>query len=280
MPTIEPEESASPPADLKPHQFRQVAESFGVDAERYDRTRPPYPDAMVERIIEASPGLDVVDVGCGTGTAARQFRAAGCKVLGVEPDVRMADFAQRSGVSVEVATFEAWEPAARHFDAVVAGTAWHWVDPVAGAAKAAQVLRPGGRLAPFHHVFQAPPELAGAAAMAYRQVAPDSPFNRSSQPGGSALDLYQPLFARIADGIRQSGGFSEPEQWQFDWERTYSRDEWLDQLPTLGSLTGLPPDKVARVLAEVGAAIDAIGGSFTMTYATVVVTAARADRRP
>jgi SAM-dependent methyltransferase len=282
MPTIEPEPSVerSQSSDVKPHQFRQVAESFGADAERYDRTRPPYPEALIARVIEASPGPYVVDVGCGTGTAARQFQAAGCKVLGVEPDARMADFARRSGVEVEVATFEAWEPAGRHFDAVVAGTAWHWVDPVAGAAKAAQVLRPGGRLAPFHHVSQGPPQLAGVLAAAYRRVAPDSPFNRASQRSGSALEMYQPLFAKIADGIRQAGEFSEPEQLQFDWERTYSRDEWLDQLPTLGSLTGLPSDKVAQVLAEVGAAIDAIGGSFTMTYATVVVTAARADPRP
>jgi SAM-dependent methyltransferase len=262
MPTIEPERSVEPSqsSDANIHQFRQVAESFGTDAERYDRARPPYPIAMVERIVETSPGPDVVDVGCGTGTAARQFQAAGCQVLGVEPDARMADFARRSGVEVEVATFEAWEHAGRQFDAVVAGTAWHWVDPVAGAAKAAQVLRPGGRLAPFHHVFQTPPELAGALATAYRRVAPESPFNRVSQRSGSALELYRPLFAKIADGIRQAGGFSEPEQWQFDWERTYSRDEWLDQLPTLGSLTGLPPDKTAEILAEVGAAIDATDG--------------------
>jgi len=254
--------------------------SFGVDAERYDRARPRYPDALIDRIVAASPGQALVDVGCGTGTAARQFEAAGCTVLGVEPDARMAEFARRSGLEVEVSTFEAWEPAGRQFDAVVAGTAWHWVDPVAGAAKAAQVLRPGGRLAPFHHVFQTPPELAGALARAYGEVAPDSPVNPTDQSAGSALNLYQPLFAKIADGIREAGEFSEPEQWQFDWERTYSRDEWLDQLPTLGSLTQLPSEKVTYVLAEVGAAIDAIGGSFTMSYATVVVTAARADRRP
>jgi SAM-dependent methyltransferase len=277
MPTIEPERSVSQRSDVRPHQLRQVAESFGVDAERYDRTRPRYPDALIERIIAASPGPALVDVGCGTGTAARQFEAAGCTVLGVEPDARMAEFARCSGLEVEVSTFEAWEPAGREFDVVVAGTAWHWVDPVAGAAKAAQVLRPGGRLAPFHHVFQTPPELAGALARAYREVAPDSPFNRSSESSRAALNLYQPLFAKIADGIREAGGFSEPEQWQFDWERTYTRDEWLDQLPTLGSLTQLPSEKVTHVLAEVGAAIDALGGSFTMTYATVVVTAARAD---
>jgi len=53
-----------------------MAESFGIDPERYDRTRPRYPDAMVDRIVAGRPGPDVLDVGCGTGTAARQFQAA------------------------------------------------------------------------------------------------------------------------------------------------------------------------------------------------------------
>ncbi len=274
MSTVPPE--GAPARQPEPHQHRQMAESFGVDAERYDRTRPRYPDALVERIVAASPGPDVLDVGCGTGIAARQFQAAGCQVLGVEPDARMADFARRSGLEVEVATFEAWDPAGRTFDAVVAGTAWHWVDPVAGAAKAAQVLRPGGRLAPFHHVFQTPPEVLEALAKVYRRVAPDSPVNLSGQLTRSAMDGYQPLFAKIADGIREVGGFGEPEQWLFEWERAYTRDEWLDQLPTSGTLTQLPPDKLAEVLDAVGAAIDALGGSFTVPYTTVVVSAARA----
>ena len=95
------------PDGPQPHRYRQIAESFGEDPGRYDRTRPPYPAALVDRIIAASPGRDVLDVGCGTGTAARQFLAAGAVVLGVEPDGRMAEFARRSGFAVEVATFEA-----------------------------------------------------------------------------------------------------------------------------------------------------------------------------
>jgi SAM-dependent methyltransferase len=273
MSTVPPEQSR--PSEDELHQHRQIAESFGTDAERYDRARPRYPDAMVERILAASPGPDVLDVGCGTGIEARQFQAAGCMVLGVEPDARMADFARRTGVEVEVATFETWESAGREFDAVVAGTAWHWVDPVAGAAKAAQVLRPGGRLAPFHHVFQSPPEVTEALAKVYRRVVPDSPFNLSSQLTRSALDAYQPLFAKIADGIREVGGFSDPEQWRSDWEQSYTRDAWLDQMPTHGALTLFPSDKLAEVLEGVGAAIDAMGGSFTMHYTTVAVTAAR-----
>jgi SAM-dependent methyltransferase len=267
-----PPKAARPP-EPGPHQHRQVAESFGEDPERYDRTRPPYPGALVDRIVAASPGPDVLDVGCGTGIAARQFQAAGAVVLGVEPDARMAEFARRSGVETEVATFEAWDQAGRHFDAVIAGTAWHWVDPVAGAAKAAQVLRPGGLLAPFHHVFQTPPGVLDALATAYQQVAPDSPVNL--QPLRQALDAYQPLFTKIAEGMRDAGGFSEPEQWQFGWECTYTRAQWLDQLATHGHLNLLRRDKLATVLQSVGAAIDAMGGSFTMPYTTVAVTAAR-----
>ncbi|MEK8169003.1 class I SAM-dependent methyltransferase [Streptomyces sp. M19] len=85
-----------------------------------------------------------LDVGIGTGIAARQFGAVGCTVLGVEVDARMADFARRDGFEVEVAAFEAWDPGGRAaFDTVVSAQTWHWVDPVAGAAKAAEVLRPG-----------------------------------------------------------------------------------------------------------------------------------------
>ena len=44
MPTIP---SARHPT-ARAHRHRQVAESFGADAERYDRTRPRYPEALVD----------------------------------------------------------------------------------------------------------------------------------------------------------------------------------------------------------------------------------------
>ena len=84
-----------------------------------------------------------------------------------------------------------------------AGTAWHWGDPVAGAVKAAHVLRPGGQLAPFHHVFQSPPEVMEALAKACRRVAPDSPFNLSSQLARSALDADS--VRPVAKGRPRSG---------------------------------------------------------------------------
>lgn len=250
-----------------------MAESFGADAARYDRTRPPYPAALIARVLDVAPGRDILDVGAGTGIVARQFRAAGCTVLGVEPDARMAEFARGTGIETEVTRFEEWDPTGRTFDAVVAGTAWHWVDPVAGAARAASVLRPGGLFAPFHHVFQPPRDVGEAIGEVYRRVLPDAP--PATPPGRSAMDLYRPHFDRTAETIRGTGDFGDPEEWHFEWQRIYTRDEWLDQMPTTGLLTRLPADRLGEILAGVGAAIDALGGSFTMSYTTVAVTAVR-----
>jgi SAM-dependent methyltransferase len=279
MTTLPPESSppgALPAAAGPPHLQRQVAEGFGADAGRYDRARPTYPVELVERIVAASPGRDVVDVGCGTGISSRLFRAAGCRVLGVEPDPRMAEQARRGGTEVEVAKFEDWDPAGRLFDTVTAAQAWHWVDLAAGAAKAAEALRPGGRLAVFWNAFAPPRELGEAFDAAYRRALPDSvPAALSGFWARPAIDTYRAGGGRAADGIRQAGGFGEPEEWLANWSRPYTRDEWLDLVPTLGGFRQFPGNARAEILAGLGAAVDAAGGSFTMGYTTLAVTAVR-----
>jgi hypothetical protein len=87
--------------------------------------------------------------------------------------------------------------------------------------------------------------------------------------------MYAGICARAADGIRGTGAFGDPEQWEFEWDRPYTRDEWLEQVPTSGFAARLQPETMEEILAGVGAAIDAAGGGFTGHYTTVAVTAAR-----
>ncbi|OKA04928.1 class I SAM-dependent methyltransferase [Amycolatopsis regifaucium] len=262
------------PSERQPHRHRQAAESFGVDVERYDRTRPAYPPELIDHLVAAAPGRETLDIGIGTGIDARQFQAAGCRVLGVEPDPRMAEFARLSGIDVEVGTFEAWEPAGRRFDLLVSGQAWHWVDPVAGAVKAAEVLRPGGLWAVFWHVPEPPSQVGDALMDAYRRHVPDAPDALKNVPKQSS-EVYGRLITKITDGLREAGAFGEPEQRRYDWEKEYTRDEWLDQLPTFGSLTWVEPAPRNEILAEVGAVIDGMGGRFTTRYTTMAIIAVR-----
>jgi SAM-dependent methyltransferase len=256
------------------HTYRRVAEGFGGDAGRYDRARPGYPGALIGRIVAASPGPDLVDVGCGTGIAARLFAAAGCRVLGVDPDPRMAALARAGGTGTEVATFEDWDSRGRMFDAVTAAQAWHWVDPVAGAARAASVLRPGGVLAVFWNAMEPPAALEEAFGAVYRRVMPEHPIAAGfwSRP---AVDTYAAGGARAAEGMRAAGGFGEPREWREPWQRDYTRQEWLDMVPTLGGHSQFPPAVIAALLDGLGEVVDAAGGGFTMSYTTLAVVAAR-----
>jgi SAM-dependent methyltransferase len=229
---------------------QEIAESFGVDAARYERTRPGYPQELIERI---ATDASVLDVGCGTGIASRQFQAAGCTVLGVDVDPRMAALAP---IEVEVARFEDWDPRGRRFDVVASAQTWHWIDPAAGAAKAAAV---SGRLAVFWNVMDPAPELARAFAAVYARVAPDLPF-KPWAPGNA----YDGILERTAAAMEPH--FAAPEQVRIRWEREYTRDEWLEQVPTHGGHNRLPSDVQARLLEGIGAAVDALGGRFTMTY--------------
>jgi hypothetical protein len=83
------------------------------------------------------------------------------------------------------------------------------------------------------------------------------------------------MCTKAAGGMRQAGAFGDPEEWRFDWDRPYTREEWLEVVPTFGGFSQYPPASQQELLAGTGGAIDAVGGSFTMGYTAVVATAAR-----
>jgi len=51
--------------------------------------------------------------------------------------------------------------------------------------------------------------------------------------------------------------------------------EWLDQIPTFGGHSTFAPETLDELLSGTRATIDEIGGSFTMRYAALALTARR-----
>lgn len=65
----------------------------------YDRGRPLYPEALIQRAIEAahlSPDSTILEVGCGSGIATINFAQLGCAIDAVEPN---RDFCRRCSTS-------------------------------------------------------------------------------------------------------------------------------------------------------------------------------------
>lgn len=242
------------------HADRDRAESFGASAETYDRARPGYPDALIDDLMAEGPG-DALDVGCGTGKAARPLAARGVRVLGVEPDERMADVARSYGIEVEIGVFEDWDPAGRKFDLLVSGQAWHWVDPVAGPAKALEVLRPTGRLAAFWNVARLPEEVSAQLDAVYDRLAPEiDPYSVVRGCGRVAHDEGPADF--------KLSGFTQTEARRYTWDLPYSRREWLELVATHSDHSRLPGPQLAGLLDAVGDVIDSLGGSVTAAYTT------------
>jgi SAM-dependent methyltransferase len=248
------------------HQNRQRAESFGGDADRYDRARPSYPKALVDELL-SDGAVRVLDVGCGTGIAARLFGARGCQVLGIEPDRRMARLARHHGVSVELATFESWDARERRFDLLTSGQAWHWVDPDAGARKGADVLHPEGRLGLFWNFARFPRDVREALAATYGRLEPE-------------LERYSVLLGHedrrldtASRALVRTGRFTPPELLTWDWTCRYTTAHWLESLLTHSDHHALPTPRRDALIGAVGEAIDRLGGAFEITYRTHLLTA-------
>lgn len=130
----------------------------------------------------------------------------------------------------------------------------------------------------FWNSFRPPAALAEAFAAVYRRVLAEAPLFK--MPASTGADAYAALCEKAADGMRQARAFGNAEQWRFEWERFYTRDEWLDAVPTSGFTNQLRPATLQELIAGIGAAIDVAGGGFTMGYTTVTVTAARTVTPP
>lgn len=118
-----------------------------VPADDYDAVRPSYPPSAVHWVLgEPDAALEVLDLGAGTGLLTRALVDLGHRVVAVDPSEPMlAALARRlPGLDARQGRAEELPLPDACVDAVVLGQAWHWVEPVAGGAEIARVLRPGG----------------------------------------------------------------------------------------------------------------------------------------
>jgi SAM-dependent methyltransferase len=123
------------------------ATSFGAVSDQYAQFRPPPPPEVLD-VLLPTDARAVVDVGAGTGNLTRLLVERVQHVSAVEPDPRMRQvLAERvPQAAVLDARAEQLPLPDGSQDAVLASSAWHWVDARQAVPEAARVLRRGGRL--------------------------------------------------------------------------------------------------------------------------------------
>ena len=133
-------------------EAQQASARFAAQALAYDRYRPRYPRAVFDllvREVDLAGGDKVVEIGAGTGIATVPLVERRLDVTAIEPAPELAELAASKvgeRARVEIGRYEScWLPDRAAL--LAAFNAWHWVEPVLGLDRAAQLLEGGGWLA-------------------------------------------------------------------------------------------------------------------------------------
>jgi SAM-dependent methyltransferase len=219
--------------------------SFGNVAETYDRIRPDYSRALLDRAQEElglTGSARVLDLAAGTGRLTRELAQRFARVVAVEPDERMrAVHGAAIGGSAEAIPLDD-----ASVDAVYVGEAFHWFDVATAIPEIARVLRPRGGLAILWvHWWETEPPLPDEALEPLRE--PHERFAAQRNPPWDDAFVDSPF---------------EPLRYErFEDEILVDPDTLLELYSTTSSLAALDAKERAALFARVRALL---GGTYRL----------------
>lgn len=229
--------------------------TFDSKAGRYQQARPEYPDQLYDLLVETvgiTPGDHLLEVGCATGKATIPLARRGFRITCVEIGPDLATAARRNladfpNVEIVESAFETWQPRiSDRFDLVFAATAWHWLDPTLRYQRAWELLRPGGHLAFWSatHVFPdgGDPFFVQIQDV-YEEIGEGLPKDAAWPRPGALPDSR--------DEMEQSGLFENVFVRQFDWEISYTAEEYIRLLDTFSGHIAMEAWQRDRLYTEI-----------------------------
>jgi SAM-dependent methyltransferase len=253
-------------------------ESFDAAADDYGRHRSGYPDEVVADVVAAArigPGTRVLEIGCGTGQLTVPLVQRGADLVAVELGPNLAAIARRNlapfpNARVEVGEFEAWPLPDDPFDAVVAASALHWIDPALRFAKPAATLRPGGALVIVHahHVQGGTPGFFADTQVAYlRWGLSEDPFFTPTTPEDAP---------RSHPEVEGQPEFERVERHRFEIPRRYTTESYVGWLRTDSLVSSLDPDARQGFLDDIGTLVATkYAGDVSRNFVYEVIVATR-----
>jgi SAM-dependent methyltransferase len=212
--------------------------------------RPPYPPALVARLLALAGGAGarIADLGAGTGHLAIPLARLGARVHAVEPARAMLDALATGAaglgvVPVHAAGEDTGLPEGA-FDLVLVADALHWIDAARGGAEIARLLAPGGGLAVVVPALADTPFLRALGALVVSRNPKARPRPADPVPLFATARLPPPAVERLLDEARLEGD---------------ALDAVIRSLSYAGPALG--PTALAALLAEARSIADAHGGA-------------------
>ncbi len=128
---------------------------FDRVADLYDSVRPSYPGELTGDLVagaELKSGSRVLEIGPGTGQLTVALASAGLDVVSIEIGRNLLEVAKRNlagkpNIKLIHGDFDIYDFEPGEFDAIVAATSYHWLNPEFRARKISGILGKKGKLA-------------------------------------------------------------------------------------------------------------------------------------
>jgi SAM-dependent methyltransferase len=218
-----------------------AAQGFARAPAAYERGRPDYPDAAIDRLLQVlgiGPGRRVLDLAAGTGKLTRRLVAAGAEVVAVEP---VAEMRAKLATAVPQAeplegTAEAIPLPAGCVDGIAVGQGFHWFDGEAALAEIHRVLRPGRRLGLIWNGREESDAFARALTEIMEPYRGNAPAFRSGawRKAFETTALFTPL-----------------EEERFHFEHELDPDGVVARVASVSFIAALPKERRAEVVGRV-----------------------------
>ena len=217
------------------YSLEQRKNWYSKVADAYNKTRPRYPLELINRTVKLAKlreNTDILEIGCGPGTATTEFAKLGFSMTCLEPSQEACNLARKNcagfpNVEIINTTFEEWELQEKAFNTVLAATSFHWVSPQVGYPKLKQALKDDGNLIllwnkepqPSYEVYQILDEV-------YQKQVPS--LSRYEERA-----TQERILQELGENVVKSGLFKDLVFECVECDRTYSIDDYLMLLSTL-----------------------------------------------
>lgn len=226
--------------------FSEVSRDYAV-------YRDKLPDIFFSHLASRGlrlAGLQVIDLGCGTGLFTRALTEHGARVTGIDSSAELLDAARKADsestyILDRAEVFSCVEPV----DLITAVRAWHWFDREAVLERVTQALKNDGKLLVVNSVYLSGSpvvkltyDIAGSLGI---QVKPPG----SMGPADQRVNGFPPGWY----DEWQDWGFAVTHAWEHEYSLSYTPKQWAGKVRSVSWMAAAGAGKreaMTRLLAE------------------------------
>lgn len=246
---------------------REFERNFDNEAVNYEKSRPLYPQKIYDDIFDyqrIDSNSRVLEIGIGTGKAAKPILDTQCRFIGIEPGQHLADLAKNKfyrnkNFTIRNQMLQDFVCPEETFDLIYAATAFHWIPEEYGYPRVYQLLKSGGAFARF--AYHAGPDKGRGALTDEIQAL----YRRYMRQEGPPIEFSGADAKKLADKAL-AYGFVDVKYMLYHTTKDFTADEYISLLRTYPNHMEIESTAREKLFDGIFHAIVDNGGTITVYY--------------